>query len=216
MVTVSHAVKSLIEGKTFILEPMSRNILSYAMLARHLQPEVQRLLKKPVRVHAIEMALRRYAEQLSKDHHPVAFNYTSDVIMKTKICDISVARSVQLQGKIKKLYDIVKIEKGDLITVIQGSTEVSIATNERYRDAFLKILSGEKILNVEGDLVSLTMTFSKEFLYTPGVVFTIIRNLAWESINLFEIISTTTELTVIISEKDAMLAYHALERLIQA
>jgi hypothetical protein len=59
------------------------------------------------------------------------------------------------------------------------------------------------------------MTFSKEFLYSPGVLFNIIRNIAWENINIFEVVSTNTELTVIIHKKDAMKGYKSLEKLIQ-
>jgi aspartokinase len=134
--------------------------------------------------------------------------------MKTKICDISVSRSPFLIERLKKLYDVVKFEKGDILNIIQGSTELSIVTNERYKAKSLEILKKEKILNIEENLISLTMTFSRDFLYTPGVVFNIIRNVAWENINIFEIVSTNTELTFIIHKKDAIKGYKALEKLI--
>ena len=94
--------------------------------------------------------------------------------MKTQLCDISVSRSPTLIQQLKKLYDIVKFEKGDILNIIQGSTELSIVTNERYKTKFLEILKKEKILNIEEKLISLTMTFSKDFLYTPGIIFNII------------------------------------------
>lgn len=134
--------------------------------------------------------------------------------MKTQICDISVSRSPTITDKIKKFYDIVKFEKGDVLNIIQGSTELSIVTNERYKEKFLQLLENEKILNTETQLIALTMTFSKDFLYTPGVVYNIIRNIAWENINIFEIVSTNTELTFIIHKKDAVKGYKALEKLI--
>jgi aspartokinase len=135
--------------------------------------------------------------------------------MKTQLCDISVSRSPTIIEQLKKLYDIVKFEKGDILNIIQGSTELSIVTNERYKNKFLEILQKEKIINIEEKLISLTMTFSKEFLYTPGVIFNIIRNVSWENINIYEIVSTNTELTVIIHKKDAIKGYIALEKLIQ-
>ncbi len=161
------------------------------------------------------MALRRYREQLKQKHKTVSFNYSSDIIMKTKICDIAVVRSPTLLGKIRKLYDIIDFERGDILNIIQGSSEVSIVTNGRYKKKFLEILKDEKILIQEEDLISLTMTFSKNFYYTPGVIFNIIRNIAWENINIYEIVSTNTELTFIIHKNDAMKGYKSLERLIQ-
>lgn len=214
MVTISHVVQKLVSERIFIQEAMNKKIISYGALARQLKNEIQEELEKPIKVHAIEMALRRYADQLQDKHKTIQFDYSSDIIIKTQICDVSVSQSPTLLDKLKKLYDLVKYEKGNLLNIIQGSSEVSIVTNERYKQRLLEILKNENILNVEENLISLTMTFSKEFLYTPGVIFNIIRNISWENINIFEIVSTNTELTFIIHKKDTMKGYKALEKLI--
>ena len=99
--------------------------------------------------------------------------------------------------------------------MIHGTTEISIITNQRYKDKVLKLLKGEKIINIEENLVSLSLRFSKEFFYTPGVISSIIRKLAWEGVNIFEIVSTFTELTIITSKKDAMKGYNALESMMK-
>ena len=65
-------------------------------------------------------------------------------------------------------------------------------------------------------MVALTIIFdSKDFLNTPGVIFTAIRKIAWEQINIYEIISTMTELTFILGKKDSMKAYNALQELVK-
>jgi len=215
MVTISHIVQKLIDKRIFIQESMNNNIVSYGSLAKQLQPEIEEELEKPVKRHAIEMALRRYSDELQKKHKLISFDYSSDIIMKTQVCDISVLRSPTLLNRIKNFYDIAKLEKGDILNIIHGSHEVSIVTNERYKQKFLEMLKNENVLNVEEHLVSLTMTFSKDFLYTPGVIFNIIRNIAWENINIFEIVSTNTELTFIIHKNNAVKGYRALEKLIQ-
>lgn len=214
MVTISQITHKLIDKRIYIQEAMNNGIVSYSSLAKKLKLEVEELLEKPVKTHAIEMALRRYAERVKEKHQQIMFDYSSDIIMKTKICDISVSRSPTLIERLKKLYDIITFDKGDILNIIQGSTELSIVTNERYKKKTLEILKNEKILNTEESLVSLTMTFSRDFLYTPGVIFNIIRNIAWENINIYEIVSTNTELTFIIHKKDAMKGYKTLEKLI--
>ena len=215
MVTISHAVQKIVDNRVFVQESMSKNIISYASLAKQLQPEIEEELGKVVKKHAIEMALRRYSDQLKQKHKTIFFDYSSDIIMKTQVCDIAISRTPTLLSKLKTMYDVVDLEKGDILNIIQGSSEVSIVTNERYKQRFLDMLQNEKVLNIEENLVSLTMTFSKDFLYTPGVIFNIIRNVAWDNINIFEIVSTNTELTFIIHKKDAMKGYKALEKLIQ-
>jgi len=215
MVTISHVVQKLVNDKVFIQEPMSRGIVSYGSLAKQLKPEVEKELGKEVKTHAVEMALHRYADTLQKGHKKILFNYSSEIIMKTDMCDISVLRSPTLLNKLKKLYNIVNFETGDILNVIHGRYEVSIVTNERYKKKLLEFLKGEKILNVEDNLVSLTLTFTKDFLYTPGVLFNIIRNISWDNINIFEIVSTFTELTFIIHKKDAMKGYNALAKIVE-
>ena len=213
MVTISHIVQKIVDNKVYIQESMHKEIVSYAGLAKQLKPEIEEELGKTIKKHAIEMALRRYSEQLRQKHKPIKFDYSSDIIMKTKICDIAVVRSPKLLFKLKKLYDIVDFEKGDILNIIQGSSEISIVTNERYKNKLLEILKEEKVLITEDNLISLTMTFSKDFFYTPGIIFNIIRNIAWENINIYEIVSTNTELTFILHKKDAMKGYKALEKL---
>ena len=46
-------------------------------------------------------------------------------------------------------------------------------------------------------------------------LFKITRSLAWENINIVEIISVDVEVTFIIQKKDANKGYNALERLVQ-
>jgi len=216
LVTISQVVQKLVDERVYVQESMDKEIISYAALAKQLQPQVEEIMEKNVKKHAIEMALRRYREQLKEKHKNITFDYSSDIIMKTNVCDIAVVRSPTLLIKLRKLYDIVDYEKGDILNIIQGSAEASIVTNERYKKELLDILKDEKILITEENLVSLTMTFKKDFFYTPGIIFNIIRNVAWENINIYEIVSTNTELTFIIHKKDAMKGYKALEKLIQA
>jgi aspartokinase len=215
MVTISHIVEKLINDRVFIQEPISKGIVSHGSLAKQLKPEIEKELGKEVKTHAIVMAIRRYAESFKEKYKEIVFDYSSEIILKKDMCDIAVLRSPSLLNKLKRLYDIVDFEKGDILNIIHGRHEVSVVTNERYREKLLNILKGEKILNLENNLVSLTLTFSKDFLHTPGVIFNVVRNIAWENINIFEIVSTNTELTFILNKKDAVKGYTVLEKLVK-
>lgn len=213
MVTVSRIAQKLVSERVFIQEAMSRGIVSYGALAEQLKPEIEKELGRQAKHSAIVMALRRYADTLRKRYKPVKFDYTSEIILKTDVCDIAVLRSPTLLEKLKEIYDTVNFEVGDMLNVIHGRYEVSIMTNKRYLKTALKVLRREKVLNTETDLVSMTLTLSKDFLYTPGVIFSAVRHMAWENINIYEIVSTNTELTFILHKDDAMRAYESLDRM---
>lgn len=216
MVTVSHLVKKYVSENTFLLEAMSKELISHGNLAEQLKPEIEHELGKKVKESAIVMALRRYEEELQDfDKKIKKFKFQGEIIVRTNIIDFNVVKSSNLLNKIKNIYNLVNFDKGDTLNIILGSNEVSVVANEKYKDKLSNFLKGEKILNKEFDLVALTIVFEgKNFFTTPGVIFTEIRKLAWEQINIFEIISTMTELTFILSKKDSMKAYVVLQELV--
>jgi aspartokinase len=215
MVTVSHLARKLLENKPFLLEGLSRGIISYGNLADELKPKIEKELGRKVKDAAIVMSLRRYAEELSKKSSAAKkFNFSGELMIKTNICDFNVVKTPHLLSKLKLLYSLVDLERGDFLNIILGNNEVSIAINEKHETKVARFLKDEKVLNKESNLVALTIIFSDDFIHTPGIVFQIVRRLAWDNINIFEIISTLTELTFIISKKDSMRAYEVLEKIV--
>jgi len=217
MVTISHLVKKAVSENSFLLEAMSKELISHGNLAEQLKPEIEAELGKKVKESAIIMALRRYADELQNFDKKISkFKFHGEIIMRTNIMDFNVIKSSSLLNKIKNLYSLVNFEKGDALNIILGSNEVSIVTNEKYKEKLSNFLKGEKILNKESDLVALTIIFEgKDFLKTPGVIFTAIRKIAWEQINIYEIVSTMTELTFILSKKDSIKAYNVLQEFVR-
>jgi aspartokinase len=171
---------------------------------------------KPVKKSAVMMALRRYSEELQKKsriNKPFEINH--EVIIKTNLCDVCIVKTPSALDKIKEIYQIIDYEKGETLNVIQGNYEIAIVLSQKYLDKLKTILKGEKILNIEKNLVSLTLGLSKDFISTPGVLALATRKLAWNNINIIENISTMTELIFIISEKDTVKAYNTFNEMIK-
>ena len=217
MVTVSHLVKKAVRENSFLLEAMGKELISHGNLAEQLKPEIEKELGKKVKESAIVMALRRYQEELQVlDKKIRKFKFKGEIILKPNIIDFNVVKSQSLLAKIKNLYSLVNFERGDTLNIILGNNEISIITNEKYKEKLSDFLKVEKILNKEFDLVALTISFAGDgFFDTPGVIFTAVRKLAWEGINIYEIVSTMTELTFILSNKGSMRAYNVLHELFE-
>ena len=61
-------------------------------------------------------------------------------------------------------------------------------------------------------MVALTIVFHDgNFLQTPGIMYLALRKLAWENINVLEIVSTMNVLTFAIKREDSMRAYATLQ-----
>lgn len=217
MVTVSHLVQKYVQGKPFLQEAIVRGIVSYGSLAEEAKPVIEKELGKKINTFAVTMALRRYAEKLIEIHKPKKEVRPSELMMKTNLCDITFVKSPSLMKKLDILYRKMDFEKGDIMNIIQGSYEISIISGEKHEKIILELLKNEKMIHLERGLVSLTLIYeyNNEFLYTPGAIFTAIRLLSWEDINIFEVVSTNTELTFIINKDDLMKGYDCLSRLLQ-
>jgi aspartokinase len=215
MVTISHIVNKLVDERIYLHEALSHGIASYGSVAKHLKPEIEKELSKEVEHFAIVTALRRYADKLTTKFNGVKFGTKfSEVNLKTHIIDINVLKTQDIFDKLKRFYDLINFEKGDILHIIYGRTHVAIVTNERYKEKILKLLQHQKIKRIEEDLVALSFTVGKERIEEPGVLFKLTRSMAWEDINIVEIISVDMEVTFIVSKNDANKGYNALERLI--
>jgi aspartokinase len=213
--TISDFVKKLTEEQPFLLEALNRGIVNFGNLAAEFKPRIETALEKEVTDSAIVMALRRYAEEI-KDRIGVDRRVPLDceIAMKTNICDFNMVKSAELLHKLKSIYGLVDLDRGDFLNITIGNYEISIAISQKHSNKLEAVLEGEKILNRQTGLVALTIRFQGDFFHTPGVTYQVMQALAWKRINLLEIISTLSELTVVIAKKDAIKGYEVLHELI--
>jgi len=215
IVTVSHVVKKTINSRPLLQEALIEGIVNYVNLANKLQTEIQAELGEKIKISTIMMALRRYGEELQrKSIIKERFKMSHEIIMKTNLCDICILKTPSALDKIKQIHQIVDYEKGETLNVIQGNYEITIVISQKHLDSLNEILKSEKILNIQKNLVSLTISLSKDFLSTPGVLALATRKLSWNNINIFENISTMTELIFIVAQKDAVKAYNTFQEMI--
>jgi aspartokinase len=215
MVTIAHIVKGMIKDKPFLQEALGKRLIAYGNLAEQILPKIEQELNKKIKHSAVVMALRRYSDELNNTiNNNQALDFNCEINLKTNLCAINISKSKKTSTIAKEFYGIVDLDKGDTLNIISGNFEQSIITNEKYQEKILKALKGEKILTKQSNLVSLSLKFPDKFYETPGMIFNIIRQLAWENINIYEIISTHTELSILLKEKDSSKAYECLQSLI--
>ena len=211
MVTISHVVQDVLKRQVLIQEAINHGIVSYNKLAQMLKPQIEQELGRDVKHSAVVMALRRTSGKFKKAASEPVFSYSIETI-KTDISYIVLEESATLLSQLERLYGIIDFKKGCILNIIQGNFEIAIIINHKYKEKVLDILSNEKVLATVDDLVSISLTYSKNFLLTPGILYDVSRFLAWENINAIDIILTKTELSLIIDKKDLMRCYKTLGR----
>ena len=216
MPTIAHLTEKLIEEKAFLQDALYRRIINYQSLAEELKPQVEKELKKKVKTSTIMISLRRYADKLEKKYiKKITFGPECDLDMKSKIIEISVKRSNSIFTLVPEIFELVNFDEGGILNFTNGNYDVSIVTNERYKEEIIKKLKSEKIIEVNDNLVALSFKYSRDFRHIPGTLHQIIRILAWENINILELIETMNETIFILSEDDSLRAFRSLHNLLK-
>lgn len=216
MVTVAHIVAKLIRAEPIIEDALAKDLFNYSKLAAYFHPKVEKEMGKPVKLSAIVMAIARGSEKIRQEYEGRVRKTSfaqAELGVRSGIAEITIQKSTSCFEKLTDLYDIVDLSAGDVLNINIGGSEVSIIFTERYMDEFKKALGNEKIKLEMNGLAEIAIRFPKDYLYEPGFIYTITRHFAWYGINIIEVVSTLSELILVIKSDDTTLAYSALQEL---
>lgn len=217
MVTVSHVVTRILEDMPFLEEALVRDIINYAYLAEMIKPRVEQEMRKQVKRAAIVMAIRRFRETLKNgtvEALRVSFK-ESDITVRSGIFEITVVKDRNTIDLMQKLYDIVDVAKGDLLTVTQGLYEITILSNSKYKEAIQKVFAKDQTLRIFDGLSSLMVKIPVESADEVGILYVLVKALSWNNVNIVEVVSTLTEEIFIIKEDDTAIAFNAIKGLVK-
>lgn len=213
-IKIANYVKEYINRSPYLGEMLIDNVVSGSNLARHMKGEIEKKSGEEVSEAAINMAVRRYTEELKKS---VASSNNSEKInfelnMKSNIYDVNLKMSSSFSKKIDSLYSIIHPENGDLLNISLGEHEIAILISEKYGAILDNLIKNEEIISKHEDMTALTILFSDDkYFLTPGVTYLATRKLAWNNINIYEIISTQKVLTFVIEKKDSVESYSLMQ-----
>ena len=213
MVTVSNITHKLIEDNLLLHETINLGIINYTSLAKYLKPEVEKLYRNKVKLSAITRAIQRYAEINHEKQKLFKFFSFKGIKLDSNIIYVVVHESSKTFDKIQRIYQEIDFQEGGVFNILQGNHEIEIITKREYKDTILDFLSDESITHVVEDHDAITLTYSKDYSFTPGLIYCISRNIAIENINVLTWLHTPQELTLIVHDNDAMRCYNILGKM---
>lgn len=214
MISVSDALNEIIQSHPLIENGLAAGIINYSAFAREVKPKIEKRLYKSVTTGAIVMALKRLSSRLAKNKpkNKEGFNLT-DLTVRSNLVEFTFQNSQSLINKQRELFDKLAVEKDVFCAVSQGIRETTYIASSKMITAIERIFSDETLIDKKINLSSITTRLPEETANTPGVYYQILKMLAWENINVTEIISTYTELTIVFDDKDIDRAFSNLKNL---
>lgn len=216
MLTTTMVLEKIIRKSPFISEILNENLINYSALARRLRAEVEKELMKKVKTGAIIMSLKRLSKKIkSKQSIMQVLHHTPDMIVKSNLAEYTFSNSTSLIKSYRMLLMEIDTESQYFLTFTQGIFETTIITSRELKDTIKNIFKSEKVIAKYDNLSSITIKYSEEIVETPGVYYLILKTLAWEDINIIEFVSTYTEFTIVLDNRDLERAFSVLKGLFQ-
>lgn len=213
MITIPEIVEKIVKGSPFLEEGLNKKIVNLSALARIIKPEIERELDKKIENGAIIMALKRLSSRVDHKNTKKMFLNAPDIIVRSNLIEYTFANSQSLISKHQQLFEAVGKQKEFFSTITEGVFETTLIASLELESSIRKIYQGEKIIITVNNLSSITVRLPKENIDISGMYYFILKPLAWEGINIIEVVSTSHEITLIFEEKNIDRAFSALKKL---
>jgi len=201
MASLSKIIEDRINNVPFLRENLSEGLINTSALARILKPELELKLNKVIKESTIIMSIGRL---------PLAKNISIQKKLANVIDNIGdlVVRSNLVKYNLNNYKGISKdqsafLQKSENIsdsfyTVSRGINETTLIINSQMVNLLEHEMDNKSILSKTENLSAITMKLPEDNIKTEGVYYFILKKLAWKSITIEEVISTTNEFTIVV------------------
>ena len=216
MKTIASVVEQYIKTKPYLSTAMTQGIINLTSLARQIQPEIEETLQKPVRSGAIVMALKRISDNLEflSTHKIVkVLKGIGDITVRSNLVDFSFKISETLLNAQAQFLNNVNDNPNIFYTSSRGVTESNIIVSSNAAAQLENYFQSERLIEKTEDLSSISIKLPTENVTIPGIYYFIFQRLSWEGVNIYEVISTSNEFTIIVGEDQVNTAFKAIKEL---
>jgi len=214
MVTISRIVEKMVKENPSLEIALSKDIISYSKLARYLREEVEKEFGKKVNDAAITVALKRLKERSGHLYERKGEFYALEINTSSNLMELTVGKTNRLPQVMKSIYEFPELEEGCIMHAVHGNNQTTFVFTSRLEKKMKSLLTGEKVISEIPGLAQLSIKFDEKMFQTPGFIVYILKELAWNNIGIVEIVSTYTELIIILKENDLMNAYKIVQGLL--
>ncbi len=214
MITVPELVRKIVLNSPLMEEGLAAGIINLSALARKILPQIEKELMKKVEEMTVVMALKRLSLKLEKKSSTMAefLKKMGDLTVRSNLVEFTFRNSDSLLEKQKLLLHKLADFRDEFVTITRGVFEVAIIVSADAEKIVEKIFKEEKKISRITGLSAIIIKLPAEAVSVPGVHYSILKHLAWENINVVEMVSTFTEFTIIIGKDHIDRAFSILKK----
>jgi len=216
MKTISSIVEEYIKTKPFLSSALSQGIINLTSLSRLIKPEIEHQLGKEVKNGAIVMALKRLSSELEfrVTHRVLKFvRNIGEITVRSSLNDYTFKVSETLLKNQAAFMSEIEGLNTVFYTSSRGVNESNIVVSSEVAALVGKVFKHEILLEKQENLSSITVKLPKDNVNIPGIYYFIFQRLSWEGVNIYEVISTTNEFTILVNDEQVDKAFTVIKNL---
>ncbi|MFA5050010.1 MAG: hypothetical protein WC501_03300 [Candidatus Micrarchaeia archaeon] len=214
MVTIAHIVEKMIKDNPSLELALSKDLISYSKLAREIRKEVEKELNHKVNMPAIIVALKRLKEKSDQIYNEKEHFYALELNTTSSLMELTIGKTQNLSYLMKRLYEMQELTQGCVLNAIHGNHQTTFVFSERMEEKVKDIIREEQIIFELKNLAQLSIRFDEKMFMAPGFLVYVLKELSWNDINIIEIVSTYTELVIVLEKDKLMKAYHIVQKML--
>jgi hypothetical protein len=109
-----------------------------------------------------------------------------------------------------QIFEAIDVTKGDMLRIAEGREAMKLFIDTRKKEEILKIIPRNRLFGIRESLGEVNISFAEGKEDQPGLLSTILNELAINNINIIDTISTGTESIFIIKEGEISKAHDIL------
>lgn len=216
MKTVAQCVGEVLTTQSFLEEALSRRIVNYSALAEDLQPSISQMLRKEVQTGAIMMALRRYhppSGVADSQKLKETLKRLGDITVRSNICAFTFQNSMTLiqsnSGLLEKIEDINQL----FYAFSCGTTESNLMVSGSEKSLVETSFKKENLTHFRENLSAVSIKLPRDNYKITGLYYRIFKNLAWNGIAVYDVVSTTNEFIALVNDEVVDKAFSVIKNL---
>jgi hypothetical protein len=214
VITTASVVEDLVRESPLLEEGLAIGVLNLSALARRLRPRVEAALARRASDAAVMMALKRLAPRAIPPERPVVklLRQLRDLTVRSSLVEFTYRSSPTLLERQRDLLHAIARERDVFLTHTQGVYEATLIASARLAPKIEAAFKGERLVSRLDDLSAIVIPLPAKSVDTPGVHYTLLKQLALRGLNVVEVVSTYGELTIIVAKEDVDRAFSILKR----
>lgn len=201
MIKIQPIVREIVLKELEAYTALTDGYMNMSSYAHKIKPLVELATKKKVTITSLVVSLSRLRKEIKKQKPLIQDVVVKNITTKLPLTELVYENSGTFIKEFGSLHNEISLTREDFFVATISIHEMNIIVSSNLVNKVVKHFKTKpKFIN--NNLAAVGISLKEETFSTPNIFFSLLSVTARARINIEELVSTSTELIFVISEKD--------------